>query len=57
MAEQVIVVGGDNRAVKRRGFRAATTMRDALEMASDVVGNSPTLTHIHNPPVLMADVS
>ncbi|MEC9269600.1 MAG: lactate racemase domain-containing protein [Actinomycetota bacterium] len=53
---QVIVVGGDQRAVKRMGFRSATTMRDALEMATDVVGRDPTLTHIHNPPVLMADV-
>ncbi|MDG2112959.1 MAG: lactate racemase domain-containing protein, partial [Actinomycetota bacterium] len=53
---QVIIVGGDNRATKRLGFRSATTLRDALEMATDVVGNNPTLTHVHNPPVLMADV-
>ena len=53
---QVIVVGGDQRAVKRMGFRSATTMRDALEMATDVVGRDPTLSHIHNPPGLMADV-
>jgi hypothetical protein len=53
---QVIIVGGDSRAVKRMGFRSATTLNDALEMASDVVGRNPTLTHIHNPPVLMADV-
>ena len=53
---QVIIIGGDPRATKRMGFRSATTMRDALEMASDVVGPSPTLTHIHNPPILMADV-
>ena len=53
---QVIIIGGDPRAVRRMGFRSATTMRDALEMASDVVGSQPTITHIHNPPVLMADV-
>lgn len=53
---QVIVVGGETRAVQRLGFRSATTMRDALEMATDVVGRDPSLTHIHNPPVLMADV-
>jgi hypothetical protein len=52
----VIVVGGDESAVHRLGFRAATTMSDALEMASDVVGRSPSLTHLHAPPVLMADV-
>jgi hypothetical protein len=28
-----------------------------LEMASDVVGRQPTITHLHNPPILMADVS
>jgi hypothetical protein len=25
-------------------------------MAKDVVGASPTLTHLHTPPILMADV-
>lgn len=54
---QVIVVGGDPRAVKRLGFRSASTLTDALEIASDVVGPQPTITHIHNPPVLMADVT
>jgi hypothetical protein len=54
---QVIVVGGDTRAVRRLGFRPASTMQDALEIASDVVGRQPTITHLHNPPILMADVS
>ncbi|MEJ7584983.1 MAG: lactate racemase domain-containing protein [Acidimicrobiales bacterium] len=54
---QVIIVGGDTRAVRRLGFRSATTMGDALEMASDVVGREPTITHFHNPPILMADVT
>jgi len=54
----VIVVGGDPRAVRRLGFKAASTLRDALEMASDVVGTrEPTITHLHTPPLLMADVS
>ena len=52
----VIVVGGDRKAVHRLGFRPATTLADALEMATDVVGPSPTVTHVHNPPILMADV-
>ncbi len=52
-----IVVGGDTRAVRRMGFRPATTFQDALEMASDVVGSRPTVTHFHNPPLLMADVT
>ncbi|HVM09380.1 MAG TPA: lactate racemase domain-containing protein [Acidimicrobiales bacterium] len=53
---QVIVVGGDPRSVKRLGFKSASTLRDALEMAEDVVGRDPSITHIHNPPILMADV-
>jgi hypothetical protein len=53
----VIVVGGDTRAVRRMGFKPASTLRDALEMAEDVVGRDPTITHIHNPPILMADVT
>jgi hypothetical protein len=29
---------------------------DALEMASDVVGPQPTITHMKNPPIFLADV-
>jgi hypothetical protein len=54
---QVIIVGGDVRAVRRLGFKPASTLQDALEMASDVVGRDATITHIHNPPILMADVT
>ena len=53
---RVIIVGGDPEAVRRLGFVPASTLDDALEIASDVVGRSPTITHIHNPPILMADV-
>ncbi len=35
---RVIIVGGEPRAVRRLGFMPASTMNDALEMASDVVG-------------------
>jgi hypothetical protein len=52
----VVIVGGDPAAVHRLGFRAASTLADALEMARDVVGPSPSLTHLHAPPILMADV-
>ncbi|MGH9102903.1 MAG: lactate racemase domain-containing protein, partial [Acidimicrobiales bacterium] len=52
----VIVVGGDRRSVRRLGFRSASTMADAFEMASDVVGRDPSVTHLHAPPLLMADV-
>jgi hypothetical protein len=53
----VIVVGGDARAVRRLGFKPASTMRDALEMAEDVVGRDPSITHIHIPPIFLSDVT
>ena len=53
----VIVVGGDPRAVRRLGFKPASTLRDALEMAEDVVGRDPSITHMHSPPLLVAEVS
>ncbi|HKH88126.1 MAG TPA: lactate racemase domain-containing protein [Acidimicrobiales bacterium] len=53
---KVIVVGGDRAAVRRLGFSPASTLADALEMASDVVGRDPTITHLHVPPLLIADV-
>ncbi|MCP4437293.1 MAG: DUF2088 domain-containing protein [Actinomycetia bacterium] len=52
----VIVVGGDPGTVRRLGYRPATTMADALEMASDVVGPRPSITYFKNPPLMMADV-
>jgi hypothetical protein len=52
----VIIVGGERRAVRRLGFKPASTLSDALEMASDVVGPDPSITHVHMPPILMADV-
>jgi hypothetical protein len=53
----VIIVGGDAKAVRRMGFKPASTLRDALEMAEDVVGRDPSLTHLHCPPLVMADVT
>ncbi len=53
---KVIVVGGDRAAVRRLGFSPATTLADALEMAEDVVGRDPSITHLHAPPLLIADV-
>ena len=35
---------------------ARNPMRDALEMASGTVGTSPSITYLHNPPHLLADV-
>lgn len=52
----VIVLGGDPATVHRLGFMSASTMADALEIAKGIVGSNPTLTHLHSPPLLMADV-
>ncbi|WP_328829210.1 lactate racemase domain-containing protein [Nocardioides acrostichi] len=52
----VVWVGGDRRVASRLGFRAASTLADALEMVSGSVGTSPSITYLHNPPHLLADV-
>jgi len=52
----VIFVGGDRKAVRRMGFRTASSFADALEMASDTVGRSPQVTYLHSPPLTMAEV-
>jgi hypothetical protein len=54
---RVIVVGGDPAAVRRLGFMPASTLTDALEMATDTVGREPTITHFHCPPIMLAGVS
>jgi hypothetical protein len=53
---KVIIVGGQRAAVRRLGFTPASTLADALEMATDVVGRDPSITHFHAPPVMLADV-
>src|ERR1700710_3182177 len=53
----VIFVGGDPQACRRLRFRRADTMRDALEMAEQVVGRDPSLTHFHCPPLFYAQVT
>ncbi len=52
----VIFVGGDPKAVARLGYRRAGTFTDALEMAKDTVGSSPSITYLHSPPLSIADV-
>ena len=52
----VIWVGAEPQDRQRMGFRAASTLEDALEMASGTVGRSPSITYLHNPPHLIADV-
>jgi hypothetical protein len=51
-----IIVGGDRKAVRRMGFKPASTLTDALEMAEDVVGREPTITYFRCPPLMLANV-
>jgi hypothetical protein len=52
----VIFVGADRKAVGRMGFRTASTFADALEMAGETVGSSPSITYLHAPPLTLAEV-
>jgi hypothetical protein len=53
---QVIWVGGDRRSVARMGMRSASTLADALELARDTVGSSPSIMYQHTPPHALAHV-
>ncbi|HVX42595.1 MAG TPA: lactate racemase domain-containing protein [Mycobacteriales bacterium] len=52
----VICVGANRKAASRMGFRTASSLMDALEMTSDSVGRSPSITYLHTPPMTLADV-
>ncbi|HEX4216214.1 MAG TPA: lactate racemase domain-containing protein [Candidatus Dormibacteraeota bacterium] len=52
----VIIVGGDRDTVHRLGFKCATRLEDALEMAEQTVGRHPSISHLRLPPLLLADV-
>lgn len=54
---EIVWVGADRRSVRRMGFRTASTLQDALEMVTDTVGSSPSLTYMHYPPLTIAEVS
>lgn len=55
-AGDVIFVGANRKAVQRMGYRAATSLADALEMAKETVGSSPSISYLHSPPLTLADV-
>src|SRR5919201_1148393 len=49
----VIVVGGERTTVHHLGFKAATTLEDAFEMAEQTVGRYPSVTHLRTPPLML----
>ena len=52
----VIWVGGDRRSAALLGHRAATTYADALELAANRVGSTPSITLLHGPGTALGDV-
>jgi lactate racemase len=52
----VIFIGGDRSTTARMGFRAASSLADALELARDTVGRDPEISYLHAPPMVLADV-
>jgi hypothetical protein len=52
----IVWVGADRGSAERMGFRAASTLADALEIVASSVGRSPSITYLHSPPQLVADV-
>jgi len=55
---KVICVGAqDARSAQIMGWDTATTMEEALEMAQSYVGRTPTVSHVHIPPINMVDVA
>jgi lactate racemase-like protein len=53
----VILVGADPMTTKRMGLKHADTVAEALEMAKDTVGPSPSATYMHIPPLFVCEVS
>ncbi|MGJ3509768.1 lactate racemase domain-containing protein [Enemella sp. A6] len=54
---EVIWVGGDRDSAAKLGARAATRLSDALEIGAARVGADPSITYLHSPPRLVADVA
>lgn len=52
----IIWVGADRASAERMGMRAATTLADALEIASEKVGRQPSIRYVHTPPAMITDV-
>jgi hypothetical protein len=53
----VILVGADRASAHHLGFKCASTLGDALEMAEQTVGRYPSVSHLRMPPLLLANVT
>jgi len=55
---KVICVGAeDRRSAEVMGWDVADSMEEALEMAQSFVGHTPSVSHLHIPPINMVDVA
>jgi hypothetical protein len=52
----IVWVGADRESAARMGFRAASTLADALEIVASTVGRTPTISYLHAPPQVLVDV-
>jgi lactate racemase len=52
----IIWVGADRESAARMGFRAASTLADALEIVASTVGRTPSISYLHAPPRVLVDV-
>ena len=53
----IVWVGADRRSVERLGFRAASTLPDALEIVASTVGRTPSIAYLHTPPRIVVDIT
>lgn len=56
-AGDIVFVGADRDSAARLGFRAASTLADALEITSATVGRTPRIRYLHTPPALLGAVT
>jgi lactate racemase len=52
----IVWVGADRESAARMGFRAASTLADALEIVASTVGRTPSISYLHSPPAVLVDV-
>jgi hypothetical protein len=52
----IVWVGADRESTARMGFRAASTLADALEIVASAVGHTPSISYLHAPPPVLVDI-
>ena len=52
----IVWVGANRESAARMGFRAASTLADALEIVASTVGRTPSISYLHAPPHVLVDV-